>query len=1564
MRRPNGGTVASTTEDAPDDAAIFFPTDRAVMQILSRAKERLKEERLSEAVRLLSEIPAGPEDYFFQPDKRQQVFRSMKTEAQRLIGELPPAGRESYETQFGAQARQMLDRAVDAGDADGLAEVARRFFHTRAGYEATELLGTLQMEEGRPLPAALLFKRLTAQPSAVQRFEPLLSTKLAICWARAGNWREATNVLLQLRNERPDAEVLIAGKPRKLLDVSSGKSPLPAGWSGNRPTPEEQLALAWLQDVGALATPNIATGPDQWLVYRGSVSRNAISSGSDPLLNRRWAVPLAADPGVERIIESLRQTYNDQSISALPSIHPLAVNEQIFSRSVSGVVCVDFKTGKRVWYGPVDDSARSLLDSTTISASSSTVTPNDGAPSAGWLDRRVWDDYIYGTLSSDGHSIFAVEDLSTPFGFEPRTVFQPNGRIRGDTGNVPHNRLVAYSIPAEGKLEWELGGRGASDPHEFDGAFFLGPPLPLAGRLYVLAEIKGEVRLLALRARQLPNRKSVTIEVEWSQQLAMLENNIANDPLRRMAGAMPSFADGVMVCPTSAGAIVAVDLSTRSLLWGYRYRRAVAEGGNQGNWRGMNLAAGATNSANRWTDAVVTIASGRVLVTPVESDDGSGAAELHCLDLLEGKQLWKQPREDGQYVACVEGDHVVVVGGAHVRQYQLSDGKPGWTLTLPSGAIPSGRGFSNAQHYYLPLTSAEVVAIRLADGKIESRARSRSGNVPGNLISYHGAIISQSSEALECFYQLDELKHYVTEARLEKPDDPTVLTLEAELALEAGRLDEALQELRKSLALRPSPRTRQLLVEALLEGLKTDFARYRSTTGEIEQLVDQPTQQLAYLRQLADSLRKSGELMTAFETYLRILDEPATSDDGLERIDSTLSVRRERWTQARLRELFTTLGPQDKPRVTSLLQQRLDKARAAESPEPLQQFVRTFAPHELAYEALDLLATRLASSATPLEMENMLRRLEIESPATLQRGAVARMAKLLSQSNRPDEAASYLARLEAWGNEVCLNGQTGSEIAKELRAVTTDDKAAAQPSTWPTGVVTKEPVKGQNGVQYRIFPVDLRGSKGPFFARTALELDQQTQALILRNGTGQERWRTGLAERGDRLSGWNPSFIHARVNGHLLVASVGQQLIALDTLGSAGKGAPRIIWRQDLGDAVPGFVRQQVVGGRLMNVHLGMQRAVALDMFGRPIGTTGPLTADVFCFQRQRHLMAVNPLTGQTLWTRRGVSPGSDLFGDDELIFVMSPGSDEATVYSAIDGQELGRRKAPSLEQQLMRRGRCILIWQQTGNRGVLKYRDIWSERDLWQRTFTNVAKPWPIEDEAVAVLEPSGKFVILDAIDGREQLVAEVPAEKTLNEIYVLRSADRDILITNNPWTNREGANVQPIPGMGFSNPLISGQVHGFNRATGKRIFTTPVEGRSLLLHQPAELPIITFAAQIYRPAKVGRENSPQVAVLCIDKRHGRIVLDEKSAGPVNNLEISGDPTKAEVLIRTIRGATRLTFTADAWPEPTTPVEDKKPPVESSLPTRAGKALFRGMKDWLDSLPSSTIPLDPLLPK
>ena len=66
---------------------------------------------------------------------------------------------------------------------------------------------------------------------------------------------------------------------------------------------------------------------------------------------------------------------------------------------------------------------------------------------------------------------------------------------------------------------WIAGGESGGEEPKLADVFFLGPPLPLGGALYILGETNGEIRLFALDAK--------TGQLEWAQQLALLEGQDA-----------------------------------------------------------------------------------------------------------------------------------------------------------------------------------------------------------------------------------------------------------------------------------------------------------------------------------------------------------------------------------------------------------------------------------------------------------------------------------------------------------------------------------------------------------------------------------------------------------------------------------------------------------------------------------------------------------------------------------------------------------------------------------------------------------------------------------------------------------------------------------------------------------------------------------------------------------------------------------------------------------------------------------------------------------------------------
>jgi len=1538
---PQAGLGAAAAGDPTDDDGdsslgaaqgqnVFAPPDRATLRLVARARQLMDQDRYAEAVRCLGAVFESPQDYFFHPDKNDPVPRSLKAEAQRMLGEMSLRGRQLYELQYGARARQMLSAATAAGDAAGLAEVSRRFFHTQAGYEATLLLGLCHLDHGRPLAGALALERLRDASPTAEQFEPGLSLAVALCWIRAGMPEKAGQTLSMLEERHPEATLQITGDEIRLF----GQNRDPLGW------------LTEL--VGPQMAPDVRQSA-QWAVFRGNAARNASTAGDGPLLTTRWRVPASDHPYVEAMIDRIRDADREWDRSALPALHPIVVDDVVLMRTASGLLAVDFTTGKRIWRAPVDDPFDVLLNPPTDVLYRQTPQMEYA------LRLRMWADATYGRISSDGQCVFAVEDLGLEIGrMLLRTVFVGGRRVDDPAGPKPYNRLAAYDVH-NGKLKWHVGG----SPDEFGlpqaGTFFLGPPLPLMGRLYVIAETMGEIRLTVL--------DSNTGELLWSQQLAGTDQLLVKDPLRRMAGVSPSYADGVLVCPTSNRSVVAVQLATRSLLWGYTYQQADSRRERQVAFFGARSIID-PNPIGRWIDSSVILAEGRVLVSPVDSD------YLDCLNLVDGKLLWREPRQDDLYLACVHQGKAVLVGGRHVRALDLHNAHaratgimpvppveqepqatpqgpvtcapesdrpeqdhyqrpaPAWdgrTVELPPGSVPSGIGFLGGDLYYLPLSTAEVMAIELATGRTARVSKSRQGSVPGNLISHKGKILSQDATGLEAYYQLEALREQVDRRLAADGDDAEALALRGEILWDEGKLEEAIGCFRSSLERRPDPNTRELLRDALFDGLRTQFAARRHEVDQIQQLIDGPDEQAMYLRLMAVGLAASGEFRPALEHYLKLID--LDSDHRrMEPVDKSLSVRRDRWIQVQLAALREAAPADVQTEIDQVAARRLEAAVAQDTPQAVRRFLEYFGAQPIAQDARRHLVKQFLDSGELLGAELLLARRERSATRELRAGAVAELGDVLRRVGHLRDAAVCYARLNREFAQVdCGDGKTGREVVEALPADDPIRDRLTSVSPWPVGRVVVAKSKPEATPQSTQGQATLLfdGSRAPFFSDVTVELHQTPlPELVACNGLGRTEWKlplTDLASQGHFLL--NRGLMRLSVCGHLLFLVSGQRIMAVDTLGAAVPsvpdrrspaeyaGTPRILWSRDLDQ--PGADPFGPRGLRLQLANLaGGAAPLRLATYPHdPISTPRTVSEQVVVFKRFGNCIAVDPWTGQTLWVRRDLPRDAEVFGDHEYLFVVRPGETTATVLRASDGKLLDQREVPLEREKTF--GRRVLVWRAEEGKRVLEMVDPWEDRKLWASgEFGAEATLRYVADEAAAVFEPAGRFVLVNLDDGHTMLDTKLQPEQPLSEILVLPSPDQYLLLlyNRNPMANRSR---QTFAMHGVASERVAqGQVYAFDRQ-GKELWPSPavVDNQWLPLSQPSRLPVLVFACMV-QERQANAPTQTKTSILCLDRRNGREVCREELPSPSSRFGLVGDPEKGTVRIELQKDTITMTFT------------------------------------------------------
>ncbi len=1537
-------------QEAEEVESIFQPAQRSLRQHLTRAKQAIDEQRFGDAVSELGGLLTSPElnrngeaggepqDFFLGTGGGTGPQTSVKTEAQRLLGAMPARGRELYELQFGAEAKLLLEDAVRSGDLEKLNEVTRRYFHTRAGYDATVLLGRLHFDRGRPLAAALCWKRVLDTTVAGARFEPELSVLLASAYLQAGRNDAAVEVLAGLRKRLPDAQVSIGSQPA---------APLPA--SGQE--------LAWLES--RFGSPDRAgsadAGTSQWTMYRGNAARNASAVGDLPLRTPRWFAGSAEDQEDERFIADLEQGFIDEEVAAIPALQPLAVGDVVLTRSPERLYALNLQTGKRVWEYPWWD----LSDQSSPYAAGDTPRNQGIDERKLQLKQRLWYDAAYGQMSSDGEAVFLIDDLRNTLPATSRWTLM--GGRPGLTPQQATNQLVALELRTEGKTRWMVGGETGLDEPKLAGAFFLGSPLPLFGQLYVLAEIKGEIRLVVVDAQ--------TGRQEWSQQIAQVDSQgILDNPQRRLVAASPSFADGIVLCPTSAGAIVAVDMATRSLLWGYQYAPIASLSRNFGMIQ--PYPGQASKPGDRWSDGTVTVADGAVVLTPPESN------KLFCLDLLTGEPKWP-PRDRADdlaemlYVACIRAGQIVLVGRTHITAIRLSDGKSAWAEPIALAAdqreMPSGRGLYAEPFYYLPTTTAQLLKVDLNQGKVAQRMRT--GVVLGNVISHRDQLVSQGAAGTAAYHQISPLRVQVAASLAKSPSDAWALARQGELLVNDGDIRGAMESLRKAHDIKPDdPEIRGLLVSTFLNALSDDFQKYQELTPLVEPLIDDAAQRCAYLRILASNLQTQGKLVEAWSSLSRLADLMIQEGQKLpslweaaESVEAGWSVRPDCWFAARLSALWDAADSELRATIEKEIVQRQDSVLAG-SPEGLQRFISLFGTHPSSWAVQLRLSEHLIRSNQWLAGEMQLATLRVRDEPAIGGAATALLGRLTALAGQNDNAAAYYRQLvQRWPDAVCLDGKTGKQLFDEAHAREGLAAALESPAGWKWGrVKNQETLQGLGRQTYRrVYPVPLTRVDGALARVGSLFFDAGVGSALARDRQGKSLFPVKFTS-GLTFYSQQPGMSQAAGCGNLLIVTVADQIAAVDGLRAALNEEEGVLWRESLTQAAPDLGPQQAKSmARYANNPLDPESPPLFylaDSSDRPIGRVGVVSRRGVLYQKVRTLVCADPLTGRVQWNRSDAPQGAELFGDDTYVFAVNSDNGEGSVFSAIDGRLIKKINVAGFQRRWVTWGRNVLTWEQAGDAVRLTLRDAERDAELWTETYASGSRGCRVGDDGIAVLQPDGQFVIRSLRDNRVFVQQKVRRETELGGIEVLVYPDQYLLCTT-----REQSGQSATPG-GMVLEQIRGHLYAFDRRDGKAQWQVPafIDDFTLPVGQPVESPALWFLRQ-YSGRAI--ESTPgagiKVGVLCIDRRTGRVIAEKEGLqSQISVYEITSD-RNAQTSSLSIPGfSVTLTFTDEAAP-PEPPAQTGTASSRAEAQPGLVREIAESIRDALKSGKQADSPFD-----
>jgi len=1540
---PGGpGTIPPGVTDLADKGRLTLPTDPKLKRRLEAVEDYIKSEEWDTVAKNVQDLLNLDNDVFVQmpikgaDGKPVETLVGIRIAANRLVASLPRdkpgAGLDVYKTVHGPTARKLLQDAITDGDKQKFADVAQRFLYTDAGGEGAERLATILLDRGDFMAAAQAFDRLI-QRDGVEKLEPLTLFKAAVAFHKGNTKEDRDNkdkVWKQLQAKAPD------------------------GFTAGSQTITLEDAARYLERIRG----GVNTSIHDWPMDGGNPSRNGQGVGDTAFMQPLWHYPLfgtTAPEGsqlttngdqVKKWIEtepnSVIKRLEEKGEAVIPAAVPVTATvvgsdgkpkSVLVFRTYDGVFTRELKTGKREWQmSSVWSLERMFQD------------PAKQEPVRTWVNQFkdnfrkpgvIIENSTVGTMSSDGGRVFFIDDLQVPppllnqqpdpwgrFPAPGTGVFpaQVNAGVQGNT-----LRCVAIS---SGKLLWSLPASKSEEDHftprnDFRDTHFLGAPLSLGGKLYFLNEKSQDIRLVCLDMGRLPERvqeKDVDEAIVWVQKLGQTKEKLLVDYGRRIHATHIAYGEGILVCPTNAGVLIAVDPLSHSLIWAHAYSNAPPP--EQPNPYGRRFPPGFGPNGqpiqpggpitSDWKATPPIIADGRVVFT---APDGP---ELKCLNLRNGAEIWKMKRgEDDLYLAGVYAGRVVVVAKKDIRALSLEDGRELWRV--PTG-MPSGRGVASDNVYYLPLKLAVfsdkekgpgIFAIDIEHGKIAAQTRSKKDlktnavEVPGNLMFFDGLVISQTATELVAYPQLKVKLNEMNELLAKNANDPRGLFERGELRLDKGELVGAVEDLHAALGNNPSaellPRAESKLFDAMTELLQRDFNNGEKYLDEYKKLCQvtpakpeeaedarKETQRRTanFLCLLAQGREGQGKLGEALAGYLEFGSLPTAQDELLGVVtEPAVKAQAGVWARGRIQAMLERTSADQRKPLEDVIAGKWNEVKSSGDLEKLRHFVNMFGSTvAIGKEGRLHLAERLMAregQADMLDAEIQFLKLTNDDDPGFVARALDGLARLNTRKGHLEDAYKYYRDLKTrFPNTPVRDLKTGSQLFDDLAT----DKRFLQYMDEPGDVIGTQKFKAEEDTghtfaqtpQHMLYTLDAVNEPLPYLKHLRVAVNYSTNHLkLVDRRTGDDKsFNEPLKENFQSLMypnqnfnpnmppGWNgqqqveASRFGYQSVGHLVVANLGQYLVAIDPV------THRLLWDKNLlGATAPSGSQPQY------NPADGTLRLLFQDGSFLTIGQGGPVEATYVCVQTRDGLAALDPLTGKILWTRSDVPLRCRLFGDDKHIYVVELDNqgvaNNTRAFRAQDGASVTVPPFAALYQKRQRIiGREMLVADTLPTGGVnLRLYDVHTGQDLWAQRFDSGTVMLHSEDpDLFGAISPLGRVAIVSIRQRKVVTGAIVNPDhmKNLREAHLLADAQGFYIAfhTTNP-NNPQDPWSNVQTNTGLRALTVNGEVYAYDRRTGRIRWHNDVPYQQLVLEEWKDMPVLLFTAR-FNPNNNGMRGFP----------------------------------------------------------------------------------------------------------
>ncbi len=1490
---------------------------REAQRLLADASAAVEKQQWTEAIQgfgiLLGIEAAGPRitreahDFFVeQQSTNGKIRKSIRSIVLEQLNMFPEEGQRLLELRYGIDARREFEKGLEAGDWKRVREIAQKFGFTQAGREATWLLVEHYVERGDLEYALQWGNRLFESSAARREIGSGLGVMLAVLSKNLGRDAQSQFYLTKAREFWPNQNLEWGGQPL-------------------RPGADGLFALDSLQ-----ISPTASRSPQvrEWLWPGGRLDQNGQSAADSPTTLVAWDARLHDSvQSEEGVMQVFRKKLSEDS-SLIPSRVPLiAGSHAIMQTYDQRVVAFDLRNGRLSWQSPYSGMPialpRNRFAATLDLMRSSEPTVQS------YLVSRIWGETSTGQLTSDGDRLFVISDISA---LEAAENLVLDAAVTRTQRQELYNVLRAWSRVEEGKLLWEVGGEtGLSEP-ALSGVLFLGPPLPYEGELLILGELNGEVNLFGLAPE--------SGRLHWSQQL--VANNvtpIATEPKRRHLSCMPSVIGGTVLCPTLSGYLVAFDLTTRSIRWAINYgdtRRF----NPRANAFGFNQAEPFDPFSPRSAVNTPLVGEGVVVHAPSESDT------IYAVDLQTGNQIWAGPRGEVRYPAGIWNGKVLFIGERFARAIDLRSGESAWDsnqLDFEPGERCVGIGVRNGGRYWVPLSGQTIAEMDIDRGQMVHRTKVESQL--GNLVSDGNLILSCSPFELSAYWIQDRLRSFkhLDSADTEEPSTASQAAL-ANLLLSAGKLDEALDQAILAYRKDPQDSDLQLLIQKIgLEALRENFDKYINKVSEFDSLMVLSPQRRLYFIGLVDGFIKRGENLRAFQELVKFSDErrfePSSKLTGGNLIQwrDGWSIDIDRWLNVTARRIYELASDSDRQRMEQIIEThvREEQNRTARNAEFIRIFGFVPGTEELEFRfaesAIDA-GRYLVAERILLGLAEQTHNAEVATRSAVE---LVRMYKDCGRYTAAFRAAVYFhlspERIAAHDRSTRQNHEWGLPPVEMLDDDGDELRRIAVPTIeqWPSGRVVAEKLANTmtrelHATTTGFCPVSDCGGIAlrNWFCQSTM------QGFLFSNPLTSEAFFCQLA-RGRSL----PEQSLARTLDSLIILEMPSELVAFDSLRPGSDG--EIVWRQSFDDS-PGVASFRNLAIERDRWGRGITRA------RRGFRVLGASTQAIVISTRDE-LIALDPLTGQRVWSRVGFSKSVAGSVAGNRLYVLDSTLGRRSILDVRDGQLISQVDWTGTLSILSTQGSKFLLdtgAPESSKPGKLQLFDADAGKVLLELEVARKSVAEVADSEFLVVWQPDGTLFTWDLRNAKQYEEKGDPWRQPIDYMTLMRFEDRLVLL---PFGTNYAVDASLTTVEISQTYKVGGPVTALRTSDGKFAWSAPVEvlKASVPCLQSRQVPGLMFVRRVKWHSENSKVQEEIISMYAIDVRSGKLVYHNDNLGRTSSMAPIAmviDPTSGSLEIGTFGQAVRLTWTDE--------------PIEGSTPTAIGCLSRDELEAWLQTQP------------